>query len=86
MVKCLLLAYTSRRKHDNRDDFHNKRLELANELLDRELRVHIAHVCERMSKALQRDLYGDRNVRPIEHYADVSIITDGLQRAFSTGA
>lgn len=86
MVKVLLLAYTGRRKCDNRDDFRNKRLDLAGELLDRELKVHIAHARKRMAKALQRDLYGDREVRPIEHYLDASIITNGLQRAFSTGA
>ncbi|KAF7830355.1 DNA-directed RNA polymerases IV and V subunit 2 [Senna tora] len=86
MVKCLLLAYTGRRKCDNRDDFRNKRLDLAGELLERELRVHIAHARKRMAKVLQRDLYGDRDVRPIEHYLDASIITNGLQRAFSTGA
>lgn len=86
MVKCLLLAYTGHRKCDNRDDFRNKRLDLAGELLERELRVHIAHARKRMAKVLQRDLYGDRDVRPIEHYLDASIITNGLQRAFSTGA
>ncbi|KAJ1413111.1 RNA polymerase Rpb2, domain 7 [Sesbania bispinosa] len=86
MVKGLLMAYTGRRKCDNRDDFRNKRLDLAGELLERELKVHIAHARKRMSKALQRDLYGDREVRPIEHYLDASIITNGLQRAFSTGA
>ncbi|XP_061365253.1 DNA-directed RNA polymerases IV and V subunit 2-like [Gastrolobium bilobum] len=85
MVKGLLLAYTGRRRCDNRDDFRNKRLELAGELLERELKVHIAHIRKLMSKALQRDLYGDREVRPIEHYLDASIITNGLQRAFSTG-
>ena len=86
MVKGLLMAYTGRRRCDNRDDFRNKRLELAGELLERELKVHIAHARKRMSKALQRDLYGDREVRPVEHYLDASIITNGLQRAFSTGA
>lgn len=86
MVKGLLLAFTGHRKCDNRDDFRNKRLELAGELLDRELRVHFAHARKRMAKALQRDLYGDRDVRPVEHYLDASIITNGLQRAFSTGA
>lgn len=86
MVKCLLLAYSGRRKCDNRDDFRNKRLDLAGELLDRELRVHISHARKRLAKVLQRDLYGDRDIRPIEHYLDASIITNGLQRAFSTGA
>lgn len=86
MVKCLLQAYSGRRKCDNRDDFRNKRLELAGELLERELKVHIAHARKRMGKALQRDLYGDRTVRPIEYYLDASILTNGLQRAFSTGA
>ncbi|XWS72757.1 hypothetical protein CRYUN_Cryun02cG0068400 [Craigia yunnanensis] len=86
MVKCLLQAYTGRRKCDNRDDFRNKRLELAGELLERELKVHIAHARRRMAKTLQRDLYADRTVRPIEHYLDASIVTNGLSRAFSTGA
>lgn len=86
MVKCLLQAYTGRRKTDNRDDFRNKRLDLAGELLERELRVHIKHAERRMVKVMQRDLYGDRNLHPIEHYLDASIITNGLSRAFSTGA
>ena len=86
MVKCLLLANIGRRRRDNRDDFRNKRLELAGELLERELKVHIGHARKHMAKVLQRDLYGDRIIRPIEHYLDASIITNGLQRAFSTGA
>ncbi|XP_010275247.1 PREDICTED: DNA-directed RNA polymerases IV and V subunit 2-like [Nelumbo nucifera] len=86
MVKCLLLSYTGRRKCENRDDFRNKRLELAGDLLERELRVHIRHAQRRMTKAMQKDLYGDRALHPIEHYLDASIITNGLTRAFSTGA
>ncbi|KAF8379100.1 hypothetical protein HHK36_028529 [Tetracentron sinense] len=86
MVKSLLLSYTGRRKCENRDDFRNKRLELAGELLERELRVHIWHAEKRMVKAMQRDLYGNRDMHPIEHYLDASIITNGLSRAFSTGA
>ncbi|OVA01264.1 DNA-directed RNA polymerase [Macleaya cordata] len=85
MVKCLLQSYTGRRKCENRDDFRNKRLELAGELLERELRVHIKHAERRMIRAMQRDLYGDRTLQPIEHYLDASIITNGLCRAFSTG-
>uniref|UniRef100_A0A2P2L3F5 DNA-directed RNA polymerase n=1 Tax=Rhizophora mucronata TaxID=61149 RepID=A0A2P2L3F5_RHIMU len=86
MVKCLLQAYAGRRKCENRDSFRNKRFELAGELLERELKVHIGHARRRMAKALQRDLYGDRHVELIEHYLDASIITNGLSRAFSTGA
>lgn len=86
MVKCLLLALNGHRKCDNRDSFRNKRLELAGELIDRELKVHIGHARRRMAKALQKDLVNDRSVHPIEHYLDASIITNGLSRAFSTGA
>ena len=86
MVKCLLQAFSGRRKCDNRDDFRNKRLELASELLERELRVHMRHAEKRMVKAMQRDLYGDRDLHAIEHYLDASIVTNGLTRAFSTGA
>ncbi|XP_057957575.1 DNA-directed RNA polymerases IV and V subunit 2 [Malania oleifera] len=86
MIKCLLLAYSGRRKCDNRDDFRNKRLDLAGELLERELRVHVRNALRRMSRAMQRDLYGDRSLQFIEQYLDASIITNGLSRAFSTGA
>lgn len=86
MVKCLLEAYRGRRKVDDRDSFRSKRVELASELLERELRVHLKHAVRRMTKALQRDLYGDRPLHPIEHYLDASIVTNGLSRAFSTGA
>ncbi|KAK9947904.1 hypothetical protein M0R45_003500 [Rubus argutus] len=86
MVKCLLQTFSGRRKCDNRDDFRNKRLELAGELLERELKAHIGHARRRMAKALQRDLCGDRVVRPVEHYLDASIVTNGVSRAFSTGA
>ncbi|XP_015884035.3 DNA-directed RNA polymerases IV and V subunit 2 [Ziziphus jujuba] len=86
MVKCLLQAFSGRRKCNNRDDFKNKRLDLGGELLERELKAHLSHARRRMAKALQRDLYADRTVHPIEHYLDASIITNGLSRAFSTGA
>ncbi|GAB4842714.1 DNA-directed RNA polymerases IV and V subunit 2 [Ancistrocladus abbreviatus] len=85
MVKCLLLGFSGRRKCDNRDDFRNKRLDLACELLERELYVHLKHAERRMVKSMQRDLYGDRDLHPIEHYLDASIVTNGLSRAFSTG-
>lgn len=86
MVKCLLEGYSGKRKADNRDDFKNKRLELAGELLERELRIHLRHAEKRMVKSLQRDLYPDRHVGEIQRYLDSSIITNGLSRAFSTGA
>ncbi|OMO69360.1 hypothetical protein COLO4_29107 [Corchorus olitorius] len=86
LIKGAEKAYTGRRKCDNRDDFRNKRFELASELLERELKVHINHARRRMDKALQRDLYQDRTIRPIEHYLDGTIVTNGLSRAFSTGA
>ncbi|PKI59871.1 hypothetical protein CRG98_019753 [Punica granatum] len=86
MVRCLLEAYTGRRKCDSKDDFKNKRLDMAGELLEREIRVQILNARRRMLRAIQRDLYADRNLRDIENYLDASIITNGLQRAFSTGA
>ncbi|KAM7280858.1 hypothetical protein ACFE04_007992 [Oxalis oulophora] len=85
MVKCLLQAYSGQRKVENRDSFRNKRVELAGELLERELKNHLRHLRKRMTKVLQRDLYGDRELRQIEHYLDASIITNGFSRAFSTG-
>jgi DNA-directed RNA polymerase II subunit RPB2/DNA-directed RNA polymerase-4/5 subunit 2 len=36
MVKCLLMAFTGKRKCDNKDNFRNKRLDLPGELLGRE--------------------------------------------------
>ncbi|KAK4792030.1 hypothetical protein SAY86_022465 [Trapa natans] len=86
MVKCLLEVYTGRRKSDSKDDFKNKRVEMAGELLKRELKVQILNARKYMMKAIQRDLYADRELRDVEHYLDASIITNGLSRAFSTGA
>ncbi|KAI3961768.1 hypothetical protein MKW92_043193 [Papaver armeniacum] len=85
MVKCLLLSYTGRRKCENRDDFRNKRLQLAGELLEREMRALINHAKNKMITHVQKDLNGDRPMKPIDYYLDASIITNGLRRAFSTG-
>ncbi|GJS43659.1 ribonuclease H-like domain, reverse transcriptase, RNA-dependent DNA polymerase [Tanacetum coccineum] len=76
MVKCLLKGYTSRRKVDNKDDFRNKRLELAGELLEREVKVHLRHAHKLMVKAMPRDLYPVCTIHPIEQYLDAAIITN----------
>ncbi|KAL9829858.1 DNA-directed RNA polymerase D subunit 2b [Arabidopsis thaliana] len=86
MVKCLLNSYAGKRKCENRDSFRNKRIELAGELLEREIRVHLAHARRKMTRAMQKHLSGDGDLKPIEHYLDASVITNGLSRAFSTGA
>ncbi|KAG2575129.1 hypothetical protein PVAP13_7KG411400 [Panicum virgatum] len=86
MVKCLLMAFIGKRKCDNKDDFRNKRLDLAGELLGRELRAHIRHAERRMVKAIQRDLNSDRELQDLAHYIDASIVTNGLNRAFATGS
>jgi DNA-directed RNA polymerase beta subunit len=86
MVKCLLMAFTGKRKCDNKDDFRNKRLELPGELLGRELRAHLRHAERLMVKALQRDLNSDRDLEFPLRYLDASVITNGINRAFSTGS
>ncbi|CAN1296881.1 DNA-directed RNA polymerases IV and V subunit 2 [Linum perenne] len=86
MVKCLLLASTGHRKSDNRDNFRNKRLELAGDLLERELKAHILNAQKRMKKSLQKALDDGRLIQPIALYLDASVVTNGLSRAFSTGA
>lgn len=86
MVKCLLMAYSGNRKCDNKDDFRNKRLDLACQLLRRELWLHINSVRRRMVKLLQRDLSSDGHLQDLRRYVDASIVTNGLNRAFSTGS
>uniref|UniRef100_A0A0D9X4U7 DNA-directed RNA polymerase subunit beta n=1 Tax=Leersia perrieri TaxID=77586 RepID=A0A0D9X4U7_9ORYZ len=86
MVRCLLMAYSGNRKCDNKDDFRNKRLDLACELLRKELWRHVMHARRRMVKFMQRHLSGDGDLQPLEHYVDASIVTNGLNRAFSTGS
>ncbi|CAD6259354.1 unnamed protein product [Miscanthus lutarioriparius] len=86
MVKCLLMAFTGKRKCDNKDDFRNKRLDLPGELLGRELRAHLRLLERHMVKAIQRDLNSDRELQDLERYIDASIVTNGLNRAFSTGS
>ncbi|CAA6665137.1 unnamed protein product [Spirodela intermedia] len=85
MVKSLLLAWSGKRKCDNMHDFRNKRLELSGDLLSRELYIRVKHAQRRMSKVIQRDLNGDRDLNVIEYYVDASIISNGLGRAFSSG-
>ncbi|VAI88535.1 unnamed protein product [Triticum turgidum subsp. durum] len=86
MMKCLLMAYCGRRKCDNKDDFRNKRLDLACQLLRRELWGHLRHASRRMVKVMQKHLSGDGDLQVLDHYVDASIITNGLNRAFSTGS
>jgi DNA-directed RNA polymerase IV and V subunit 2 len=85
MVKCLLMAYSGNRICDNKDDFRNKRLDLACQLLRRQLWLHLKGAKKRMVKIMQRDLSGDGNLRDLRCYVDPSIVTRGLIRAFSTG-
>ncbi|KQJ95216.1 DNA-directed RNA polymerases IV and V subunit 2 [Brachypodium distachyon] len=86
MVKCLLMAYSGHRKCDDRANFRNKRLDLACQLLRRELWVHLRHAQRRMVKIMQRHLSGDGDLQVLDHYVDTSIVTNGLNRAFSTGS
>ncbi|VAH53413.1 unnamed protein product [Triticum turgidum subsp. durum] len=86
MVKCLLMAFTGKRRCDNKDDFRNKRLELPGQLLGRELRAHLRHAERLMVKAMQRDLNSDRDLEFPMRYLDASIITNGINRAFATGS
>ncbi|KAF8713017.1 hypothetical protein HU200_028807 [Digitaria exilis] len=86
MVKSLLMAYSGNRKYDNKDDFRNKRLDLACQLLRRELWGHIKFVERRMVKLMQRDLSSDGDIQDLRRYVDASIVTNGLNRAFSTGS
>ncbi|GJZ20821.1 DNA-directed RNA polymerases IV and V subunit 2-like protein [Tanacetum coccineum] len=54
----------------------NKRLELAGELLEREVNVHLRHAQKLMVKAMPKDLYPVCTIHPIEQYLDVAIITN----------
>lgn len=47
---------------------------MAGELLEHEIKVHFSHAWKRMGKALQRDLYGDQDVRQIEHYLTLPLL------------
>lgn len=85
MVNCLLSAYFGRRQVENKDDYRNKRMELASELLGHELEILVKRFRRQMAKQIQKDLSGRRDLKPIEFYTDASIITNGLARAFSTG-
>ncbi|KAH9330046.1 hypothetical protein KI387_002154, partial [Taxus chinensis] len=85
MVNCLLSSYFGRRSVENKDDYKNKRLELAGELLGHELQGLVRHFRNRMGKGIQRELSVRGNLKSMDIYVDASIITNGLVRAFSTG-
>ncbi|KAH9330038.1 hypothetical protein KI387_002146, partial [Taxus chinensis] len=85
MVNCLLSSYIGQRQVENKDDYKNKRLELAGELLGRELHSLVRHFRNRLAKGIQRELSVHGNIKSTDIYVDASIITNGLARAFSTG-
>lgn len=85
MVNCLLSSYFGRRQVENKDDYRNKRLELASELLGHELEILLKRFRRQMAKQIQKDLSGRKDLKPMEFYTDASIITNGLARSFSTG-
>nr|AJA90774.1 DNA-directed RNA polymerase IV second largest subunit [Ginkgo biloba] len=85
MVNCLLSCYFGRRQVDNKDDFRNKRLDLAGQLLGRELEILFRQFRTRMTKGIQRELSGRWDLKPMDCYVDASIITNGLVRSLSTG-
>nr|AJA90767.1 DNA-directed RNA polymerase IV second largest subunit [Ephedra trifurca] len=85
MVNCLLSSYLGRRQVENKDDYRNKRLELAGELLGRQMQVLLRFLRKKILKAIQKDLSGQKDLKSMECYIDSSVITNGLARAFSTG-
>ncbi|XP_057836293.2 DNA-directed RNA polymerases IV and V subunit 2 [Cryptomeria japonica] len=85
MVNCLISSYFGQRHVENKDEYKNKRVELAGELLGREVQGLVRHFRNRFSKGIQRELSVHGNINSMEIYADGSIITNGLVRAFSTG-
>jgi DNA-directed RNA polymerase-4/5 subunit 2 len=58
MVNCLLSSYFGRRQIESKDDYRNKRLELAGELLSRELEILLKRFRSQMTKQIQKDLSG----------------------------
>lgn len=60
--------------------------DLACQLLRKELWWHIKSVQRRMVKLMQRDLSSDGNLQNLRRYVDASIVTNGLNRDFSTGS
>ncbi|GLJ17287.1 hypothetical protein SUGI_0300040 [Cryptomeria japonica] len=85
IVNRLLSSYFGQRHVECKDDYKNKRLELAGELLGRELHGLVRHFRNRLAKGIQREISVRGNMKSMDIYADASIITNGLSRAFSTG-
>ncbi|CAM0911137.1 unnamed protein product [Alopecurus aequalis] len=89
MMKCLLMTYSGQRKCDNKDGFRNKRLDLACQLLRRELRAHLRHAERRMVKkplfkTVVSDCLGERNhPRPEYFNGQNAIVSVSVHQGFN---
>lgn len=58
LVNCLLSSYLGQRPVENKDDYRNKRVELAAELLGHQMLVSLRRFRRKMTQAIQKDLSG----------------------------
>lgn len=86
MFHCLLSCLLGRRKLDNRDEFRNKRVELAGGLLNQKFKALVYQFQKDLKKRLEKSTtHVDGFMQQLQLHIDGSIITNGFQRAFSTG-
>jgi DNA-directed RNA polymerase beta subunit len=85
MVNQVLLAFLGRRPEDEKDHYMNKRLDLAGQLLQHQMRKVMFHFQHDTQKRVQKHLGKEEVLGPIKSLINDSIVTKGLQGAFTLG-
>ncbi|KAG6555414.1 hypothetical protein Mapa_002641 [Marchantia paleacea] len=85
MARLICLGYLGRRQPTDRDDFKNKRLEFAGEVISHQFRKLMGHVQNTMRKRIQKHLGKNQDLASIEKYVEDKLITRGFRNSFSSG-
>ncbi|KAL3693949.1 hypothetical protein R1sor_007600 [Riccia sorocarpa] len=84
-ARMVCLGYLGRERPTDRDDFKNKRIELAGEVMSHQLRKLMSHLQNTMKKRVQKHLSKNQEPESVEKYVEEKVITRGFKMAFSSG-
>ncbi|KAL2607752.1 hypothetical protein R1flu_026325 [Riccia fluitans] len=85
MARMICLCYLGRQQPTDRDDFKNKRLEFAGEVMAHQFRKLMGHVQNTVKKRIQKHLSRNQQLASVDKYVEEKVITRGFKNSFSSG-
>ncbi|KAG0566864.1 hypothetical protein KC19_7G093600 [Ceratodon purpureus] len=85
MVNQLCSTFLGRRPEEDKDNFKNKRVDLAGQLMSHQFRKAMAHLERDIKKRIQPHLEKDMELAPLKAYVTEDIVTKQMQTAFTLG-